>query len=281
MMPVRLSTLVRQLPCGPLGHAAKTAFVKRGHSWFNTSTRLLTTTAAPLFARYPNGASVFFSLRPSGGAHTRAERYMSSKGKKRGKPANMSTESPVDSNLRLDMDLIKDKMHKTVMVFKKELGTLRVGVAQPSLLDRVKVTVNGTTAPLADVASVSVKDPQTLLVIPSDPALMESIDRAIRNAQLGFNPSIQDTIIKVPVPRPTKEHRDNLLKSAKLLMEQFKSQIRVVRQNAMKDLKKDIAEQSLSKEEQRTLEKRIQALTDDHNKELDAALQTKTKEVTK
>ncbi|RKP34970.1 ribosome recycling factor domain-containing protein [Dimargaris cristalligena] len=187
---------------------------------------------------------------------------------------------PIDAGaLLLDMEKTKSRMEKTVEYLKTEFKTMRLGQASPVLLDSVKVVYQGDTVNLSDIASVSVKDPQTLLVIPSDEEYKKAIEKAIREAQLGLNPISQDTIIKVPIPKPTKEHRDRLLKNAAKAAEKIKNQIRSIRQDTMKDLKKDSRNSKMSSDELRMYEKQVQELTGRYMKNAEGLLLAKTNEV--
>ncbi|KAJ1653796.1 hypothetical protein IWQ61_006155 [Dispira simplex] len=181
--------------------------------------------------------------------------------------------------LTLDLEQVTTRMQRAVDHLKVEFKSMRIGQATPIILDPVRVTVEGDVAALSDLAMVTIKDPQTLLVLPSDEEYKPYIEKAIREAQLGLNPISQDAVIKVPIPKPTQEHRNKLLKAATKLTEQAKVGVRGVRQDAFKGLKQDAKRLGLSKEEQRYYEKQIQDLTDSRNQELDRLLQNKTRDI--
>ncbi|KAJ1929030.1 hypothetical protein IWQ60_001526 [Tieghemiomyces parasiticus] len=178
-----------------------------------------------------------------------------------------------------DLSKAEARMTKIIDYLKSELKTMRLGQATPALLDLIKVNVNSRMVNLTDIATVSVKDPQTLLVIPGEDEYKKAIEKAIREAQLGLNPVAQDTILKVPIPKPTKEHRERLLKNAAKLVEDVKTKIRNARQDAVKDLKRESKTSNLGKDEQRQLEKQIQDVTDRFTKAAEALLAAKTNEV--
>ncbi|KAJ1927539.1 hypothetical protein IWQ60_002843 [Tieghemiomyces parasiticus] len=205
--------------------------------------------------------------------------YSSKKGGKGKKSSGVSDSMVETSPAGFDLSKAEARMTKIIDYLKSELKTMRLGQATPALLDLIKVNVNNRMVNLTDVATVSVKDPQTLLVIPGEDEYKKAIEKAIREAQLGLNPVAQDTILKVPIPKPTKEHRERLLKNAAKLVEDVKTKIRNARQDAVKDLKRESKTSNLGKDEQRQLEKQIQDVTDRFTKAAEALLAAKTNEV--
>ncbi|KAJ1952498.1 hypothetical protein IWQ62_006209 [Dispira parvispora] len=230
---------------------------------------------------FPVGASLTsrqFSSKKSGkrGKQDKEVRMDDSDNAGRSKKHNEGVDM---QELTLDLEQVTTRMQRAVDHLKAEFKSMRIGQATPIILDPVRVSVEGDVVALSDLATVTIKDPQTLLVIPSDEEYKPYIEKAIREAQLGLNPISQDAVIKVPIPKPTQEHRNKLLKVATKLTEQAKVGIRGVRQNAVKDLKQDAKRLGLSKEEQRYYEKQIQDLTDSRSQELDRLLQNKSRDI--
>jgi len=179
---------------------------------------------------------------------------------------------------KFDTKVIEKKMVDAVERMKKEFSNLRVGRANPAILDPVTMTIEDSNVALKDVAQVTIRDAQTLLVSVHDTELVPQIDNAIRDAGLNLNPIIEGKSIKVPIPKPTKETRDELTKLASKITENFKGRIRSVRQEGMKDLKKNLKAGQAS-DEIWTLEQMIESLTVKHTKLLDESLKAKTKEI--
>jgi len=162
---------------------------------------------------------------------------------------------------------------------KKDLSGIRIGRANPALLEGVSVSIEQSHVPLHHITQITVKDPQTLLVILHEPDYLQPVEKAIREAGLNLNPISDGKNLKVPIPKPTKEHRDNMVKIANKAAEQARTRIRSVRQDGMKDLKKD-QKAGLSEDEVKKMEKQVQKYTDNHVKEIDDILKSKTKEIT-
>lgn len=145
-----------------------------------------------------------------------------------------------------------------------------------ALLDSVTVTMNESRLPLSRVAQVVVKDPQTLMVNLFDPSQAQAVASSIQAAGLNLNPVADKGAIRVPVPRPTAEHRDAMVKMVERHAEKSRVAIRNLRQAALKDLGKH---KSLPKDEIKRTEKAIQKIIDDRIKEVDAAAAAKAKEI--
>ncbi|CAO3684670.1 unnamed protein product [Rhizopus stolonifer] len=176
-----------------------------------------------------------------------------------------------------DEDQFQSRYEQCIQLLKEHLSNIRVGRAAPSLLDSVKVRIENTNFPLKDLAQVTVRDPQTLMVISHDEDYVSSIDKAIRDAGLNLNPMIESKGIRVPIPKATKETRDKMAKIVTSTGEQAKTKIRAIRQDGMKLLKEDKKHQST--DDIRKLEKSVQNMTDKFNKTVDDLLKTKVKEI--
>ncbi|KAG0226012.1 hypothetical protein BGW41_004429 [Actinomortierella wolfii] len=177
-----------------------------------------------------------------------------------------------------DQAAMEKKFGQAVERLKKEFMTMRAGTANPAILDPVMVKVEGNIVPLRDLAQVSIKDAKNLMVFVHEPELSTAIEKAIREAGLNLNPVVDNNAIRVPVPKPTKEFRENLTKLASASTEKTKTVIRNVRKDAMQDLKKDL-KNGMSKDENFKLEKKAQEIHDKYIKEAEEALKAKQKEI--
>ncbi|CAO3653869.1 unnamed protein product [Mucor fragilis] len=171
----------------------------------------------------------------------------------------------------------QEKYEKLVSQLKEHLSVMRMGRANPSLLDNVRVRIEHSHFSLKDLAQVTVRDPQTLLVTVHDADYTSAVDKSIREAGLNLNPIIDNKVIRVPIPKPTKESRDKMAKLVSTTGEQSKHKVRSLRQDGMKQLKHDAKHQSA--DEIKKLEKTVQNLTDKYNKSIDELLKAKIKEI--
>jgi ribosome recycling factor len=184
--------------------------------------------------------------------------------------------SAADDGPELDMDDLRKRMDGALEHFRKELVPLRLGRAQPGMLDHVVVPLpeGGGNAPLVVVGRVVVRDPQKLEVTVFDPALASAVAKAIGAAGLELNPSFERNVVHVPLPRITSEQRHALVKTVHTLAEKSKTALRKVRQAALKQVK---ALKGMPKDELSRLEKQVQELTDSATKQLTEIAASKEK----
>lgn len=175
-----------------------------------------------------------------------------------------------------DIDGIRRRMEGAVSVLGEEFGGLRTGRASASLLDRIVVSAYGSEMPLAQVATVSVPEARLLLVNVWDKGNVGPTEKAIRESDLGLNPSADGQVIRVPIPDLSEERREELVKVAHRFTEQARVSVRNVRRDGMDQIKKD---GELSKDEQRAWSDEIQKMTDDFIQKIDALLTDKEKEI--
>ena len=173
----------------------------------------------------------------------------------------------------------KDRMDKCITALKDEFSSLRTGRASAGLLDQVMVEAYGNNVPLNTVGSVSVPEPRSLTVSVWDKGLVVSVEKAIRNSGLGFNPVVEGQNLRIPVPPLTEERRKDLAKLAGKYAEQQKVAVRNVRRDANDDLKKAEKDAVISKDELKRMETEIQKFTDEAVKRVDEALKTKEQEI--
>lgn len=173
----------------------------------------------------------------------------------------------------------KDRMDKAVLALKEQFASLRTGRASAGLLDQVQVEAYGAKAPITQFGSISVPEPRMITVSVWDKAVVVSVEKAIRNSGLGFNPVVEGQNLRIPIPPLTQERRRDLAKRAGTYAEQQKVAVRNVRREAMDDLKKAEKDAVISQDEQKRLEAEVQKLTDEAVRRVDEALKTKEQEI--
>lgn len=181
-------------------------------------------------------------------------------------------EKPVMSNYR-------DRMDKAVNALKEEFASLRTGRASASLLDQIMVEAYGSTVPLSSVGSVSVPEPRALSVSVWDKGVVVSVEKAIRSANLGFNPVVEGQNLRIPIPPLTEDRRKDLAKMAGKYAEQQKIAVRNVRRDANDDLKKAEKADVITQDEQKRMEGEVQKFTDEAIKRVDELLKVKEQEI--
>ena len=132
---------------------------------------------------------------------------------------------------------LQQQMDKTIEALKHEFSTIRAGRANAQMLDKIRVDYYGTPTPINQVGSISVPEPRTLMINPWDKSAMKDIETAIRNSDLGLNPTNDGEVIRLNVPALTEERRKELCKQAKKASEDFKVRIRNERRDANDKLK--------------------------------------------
>ena len=178
--------------------------------------------------------------------------------------------------------LIKDagnRMDKTLEALRTELSKVRTGKATTALLDGVKVDYYGNLTPINQVGNITVLDPHTLSVTPWDKSMVQAVDKAILEANLGFNPISDGTNLKIPIPLLTEERRKDFVKIVKKFGEDSKVAIRNVRRDANDHLKKQQKDKKMSEDELKQAEDEVQKLTDQHIKMIDEVLKHKEAEI--
>jgi ribosome recycling factor len=178
----------------------------------------------------------------------------------------------------MDTGEIKRRMAGAVASLRTELSGLRTGRASVSLLEPIHVDAYGASMPLNQVASVSVPESRMLSVQVWDRALVSSVDRAIREANLGLNPIMDGTLLRIPIPDLTADRRQELVKIAHKYAEQARVAVRHVRRDGHDLVKKEA--KTTSEDEQRRQTDQIQKFTDDTIAEIDSILATKEAEIT-
>jgi ribosome recycling factor len=179
-------------------------------------------------------------------------------------------------------DVIKEtkpRMEGAVEDFKRKLGNVRTGRATVGILDGVSIDYYGTPTPLNQVASISVPEPQLLLVSPWDTSQSNAIEKAIRNADLGLNPSNDGKAVRVPIPPLTQERRKQMAKQIHEIAEEHRTGIRNVRRDANERLKKMLKDKQISEDNERDGLEQIQKLTNGYVAKIDELMKHKEEEI--
>ena len=171
-----------------------------------------------------------------------------------------------------------DKMTKTINNLDGELATIRAGRANPHVLDKLAVDYYGTPTPIQQVANVSVPEARMIQIQPWESSLIKGIEKAILTSDLGLNPSNDGKVIRLVFPELTEERRKELVKDVKKKGEAAKVAVRNIRRDA-NDAFKKLAKQDVSEDEIKELEEKIQKSTDKYIKEVDAAVDAKSKKI--
>jgi ribosome recycling factor len=171
------------------------------------------------------------------------------------------------------------KMDKAIEVFIKELSSLRTGRANAAMLDLVKVDVYGQQMPINQVGSITTPEPRMINIQVWDVNNVPLVDAAIKKSDLGLNPQIDGQLIRLPVPELNEERRIELKKLIKSIGEKCKVSIRNIRREANEELKKLLKAKEIGEDEEKSSEKNVQTITDDHIKVVDEKVSLKEKEI--
>ena len=171
------------------------------------------------------------------------------------------------------------KMDKAIEVFLKELSSLRTGRANAAMLDLVKVDVYGQQMPINQVGSITTPEPRMINIQVWDANNVPLVDAAIKKSDLGLNPQIDGQLIRLPVPELNEERRTELKKLIKSIGEKCKVSIRNIRREANEELKKLLKTKEIGEDEEKSSEKNVQTITDDHIKVVDEKVSLKEKEI--
>jgi ribosome recycling factor len=173
------------------------------------------------------------------------------------------------------------KMDKAIEVFLKELSSLRTGRANASMLDLIKVDVYGQQMPINQVGSITTPESRMINIQVWDASNVSLVDAAIKKSDLGLNPQIDGQLIRLPVPELNEERRIELKKLIKSIGEKCKVSIRNIRREANEELKKLLKSKDIGEDEEKSSEKNVQSITDEHIKTVDEKVSFKEKEIMK
>ena len=172
-----------------------------------------------------------------------------------------------------------DKMDKSLSNLEEEFAGIRAGRANPHVLDKLRVDYYGTPSPIQSVANVSVPEPRMIQIQPWEGSMIKEIEKAIMTSDLGINPTNDGKVIRLVFPELTEERRKELAKDIKKKGENAKVAVRNIRRDAIDHLKKMGKAEDISEDEIKELEDSVQKLTDKNVAKIDAAVETKSKEI--
>lgn len=176
------------------------------------------------------------------------------------------------------LQVYNDKMEKALAHLEGDYQTIRAGRANPHVLDKIKVDYYGTPTPLQQVGNISVPEPRMLQIAPWEKSLIKEIEKAIMMSDVGITPSNDGAVIRLVFPELTEERRKDLVKDVKKKGEEAKVAIRNIRRDG-NDAFKKLGKEEVSEDEIKDLQDKLQKITDQFIKDIDAAIDSKSKEI--
>ena len=176
---------------------------------------------------------------------------------------------------------IKQKIEKVLDVLRQDLGTIRTGRANPSLVENIVISAYGgsTKLKVLELATVGVSDSQTIVITPFDPLIVNEIQKGIQESGAGLNPASDGHVLRVTIPPLSQERREELIKLMRHKLENGRIMIRQVRHEAMDEIKKAHADKEISDDEQQREEKEVQRIIDETMKTIDGMGNLKEQEL--
>lgn len=178
-----------------------------------------------------------------------------------------------------DLKIYEEKMEKTVSVLKEEFNTIRVGRANPHVLDKIRVDYYGMPSPIQSVANISVPEARMLQIQPWEKNMIKVIEKAILTSDLGINPSNDGTVIRLVFPEMTEARRKELSKDVKKKGDNAKVAVRNIRRDAMDAFKKQEKSGELTEDDRKQAEDKMQKITDKFVEKIDKEVEAKTKDI--
>jgi ribosome recycling factor len=179
----------------------------------------------------------------------------------------------------MDIKSIEEKMNKTISILQENLAEVRAGRANPAILNKVMIDYYGTPTPINQVAGISVPEARLIVIQPWDASILKEIEREIIKAEIGINPNNDGKVIRLAFPELTEERRKELVKEIKKMGEDAKVSVRSVRREGMDIVKAEQKEGTITEDEQKTYEDKIQKLTDSKVQEIDNQIDKKENEI--
>ena len=176
------------------------------------------------------------------------------------------------------LQVYNDKMEKAIAHLESDYQGIRAGRANPHVLDKIRVDYYGTPTPIQQVGNVSVPEPRMLQIAPWEKSLIKEIEKAIMMSDVGITPSNDGSVIRLVFPELTEERRKDLVKDVKKKGEDAKVAIRNIRRDG-NDAFKKLAKEEISEDEIKDLQDKLQKITDQFIKDIDAAIDVKSKEI--
>ncbi len=177
------------------------------------------------------------------------------------------------------IDNTKERMGKCITALESELGTIRAGRANPTVLDRITVEYYGTPTPINQMASISVAEARVLVISPYDASQLKAIEKAIQASDLGINPTNDGRVIRIMFPQLTEDRRKELCKQVSKICEESKVAVRNVRRDGMDKIKAKKKANEITEDDVKDADKSIQKLTDKFIEEIDKVGEAKNKEI--
>jgi ribosome recycling factor len=182
-------------------------------------------------------------------------------------------------NTREVLAAAKTRMEKAVDDFRKELATIRTGRANKTLLDNVRVDYHGTPMPVEQLGTMTVPDPTMIVIAPWDPSAVALIDKAIRTADLGLNPTNDGKVVRVPIPSLTEERRKDLVKQLHKVLENHRTAIRNIRRDLKEAIEKLEKDKKISEDEKKRALDELEKLSHAETTKIESLSAAKEKEV--
>ena len=174
---------------------------------------------------------------------------------------------------------LRTRMEKAVEDFRKELATVRTGRANVSLLDQIKVDYHGTPMPVNQLGTLNVPDAMTIVVSPWDPGAVPLIDKAIRTADLGLNPTNDGKVIRIPIPPLTEDRRKDLVKHLHKILENHRTAIRNIRRDQKEIIERLEKDKKVSEDDKKRSLEELEKITHSETKKMEDLSAAKEKEV--
>ncbi len=177
------------------------------------------------------------------------------------------------------IDNTKERMGKCINALESELGTIRAGRANPTVLDRITVDYYGTATPINQMASISVAEARILVVQPYDASQLKPIEKAIQASDLGINPTNDGRVLRIAFPQLTEDRRKELCKTVSKICEESKVAVRNVRRDGIDKIKAKKKANEITEDDVKEAEKNIQKITDKFIEQIDKIGEAKDKEI--
>lgn len=179
----------------------------------------------------------------------------------------------------MDLNNIEEKMKKTISVLQENLSEVRAGRANPAILNKIMISYYGVPTPINQVAGISVPEARLIVIQPWDVSILKEIEKEIQKAEIGINPNNDGKVIRLVFPELTEERRKELVKDIKKMGEEAKVSVRAIRREGMDTAKAEQKDGTITEDELKGLEDKIQKLTDSKVTEIDKVIESKEKEI--
>lgn len=190
----------------------------------------------------------------------------------------MKTTTTLDDEITFCLDMAKEQMDNAIEHLKTSLSKLKAGRANSQMLDGIFIEYYGVNTPLNQVATVSTPDARTLLIQPYEKGILEAIEKSILMANLGLTPQNDGKVVRINIPMLTEERRKDLVKKVKAEGEHCKVSLRTIRRDANETVK-GLSKKGLPEDQAKTVETKIQQLTDSYNTKVDATVAVKEQDI--